>query len=300
MISFASSKHFVLGAALLLSAGCSSSTSSPGSSGGPSGTIYFEDTQNNLMTVDVSSGKLTGVVLADMPNVRPSDKWILCNLARNLVFVSPDGSRNQTVLTSSYPDFGYAYSFSDPQLSPDGKYIAYGQDTKIVYIVNASTGALVQSIGSATTLQYYSRPGWGKDGSLYVQAVPYAGVQTGGGIFKVDNTFRTMVRIDQNLNTPIEPKVSPDGNSIAFSINNQLWVMGIDGSNAKQLTSTTDIELAPAWSPDGKWIAVNTNQCDILLVPTDGSAIVDMGIKFPTSIGGGYHCPSSDDQMDWK
>ena len=300
MISFTASKHFVLGAALLLCAGCSSSSTSP-SSGGPNGTIYFAETaQGVIKTLDISSGKLTNIVTADMPNVR-SDKWILCLLAGNLAFVSPDGSQSQLILAQSFAGGAYQTEIYEPQLSPDGKYVAYYQQiSDMVYVVSASTGALILSVGNLSLSTFYSRPAWGKDGSLYVQATPFAGVQTGGGIFKIDNAFKTMVRIDQNLNTPIEPKISPDGATIAFILSNQLWTMGIDGSNPKQMTSTTAAEFAPAWSPDGKWIAVSTNQCDILLVPTDGTAIVDLGAKFPTTIGGGYNCPAGDDQMDWK
>ena len=46
---------------------------------------------------------------------------------------------------------------------------------------------------------------------------------------------------------------SPDGTKIAFiSLNNELMVIGKDGSNLHQMVSDANV---PAWSPDGKFIA---------------------------------------------
>jgi Tol biopolymer transport system component len=61
------------------------------------------------------------------------------------------------------------------------------------------------------------------------------------------------------------PAWSPDGTKIAFTSdmstvatpgdNTSIWVMNADGSNATQITTTTDVEnLKPQWSPDGQWI----------------------------------------------
>jgi dipeptidyl aminopeptidase/acylaminoacyl peptidase len=57
---------------------------------------------------------------------------------------------------------------------------------------------------------------------------------------------------------------APDGKTIAyvrtregrFSHANDLWTCGIDGRNHRQVTTMLDQVMPPAWSPDGRWIAM--------------------------------------------
>jgi Tol biopolymer transport system component len=81
---------------------------------------------------------------------------------------------------------------------------------------------------------------------------------------------------------------SPDGARVVFSALDRLWVADLpDGDasgdddfptirDAERLTSSTDVEHAPVWSPDGEYVAyVTWNDSvggDIYRVPADGSA----------------------------
>ena len=59
--------------------------------------------------------------------------------------------------------------------------------------------------------------------------------------------------------------VSPDGKSVIYAVATSdlprakrvthIWMMDIDGRNARQLTSGDKSESSPAFSPDGKWIS---------------------------------------------
>lgn len=302
MTTFPRYAYIVLFAAFIVISGCNSSTTtSPKTTDGPTGTLYFHESLLGIETMDISTGSLTTLAAGEMPNVRP-DKWILGVIVNDLAVVSPNGTQKQIILPHSGINGSYDVNFHDPQLSPDGRYIAYDQPgfSGLTYIVNASTGALVLTIGDEATYFYYSHPSWGKDGSLYVNADPFNAVQVNGGIFKIDNTFQSITRVDKSLNSPKQPTVSPDGNTIAFILNNHLWTMGIDGSNAKQITTSDKTEIYPTWSPDSKWVAVNNGGCDLFLVPIGGGTALDLAAKFPYVIGGAYHCPSANQQMDWK
>lgn len=54
------------------------------------------------------------------------------------------------------------------------------------------------------------------------------------------------------------PAVSPDGKKVAFTAFNRLYTMDLAGGSPKRLTSGTEGEFMPAWSPDGRSIAYVT------------------------------------------
>jgi Tol biopolymer transport system component len=73
------------------------------------------------------------------------------------------------------------------------------------------------------------------------------------------------------------PAISPDGRSIAFAVrqNGQalLYVMQADGTNARVLADSLDLEGAPAWTPDGQSITVAAQDHGVphlFRVPVDG------------------------------
>lgn len=62
-----------------------------------------------------------------------------------------------------------------------------------------------------------------------------------------------------------DPQLSPDGRSIAFAITDtdraankrttQIYLMSVDGGEAKQLTNDKASASSPRWSPDGRRLA---------------------------------------------
>lgn len=72
------------------------------------------------------------------------------------------------------------------------------------------------------------------------------------------------------------PCLSPDGNTIVFSYEGDLWKVPVTGGTALRLTGMTGEESMARFSPDGKWIAFtgsqNGNQ-DVYLMPAEGGAI---------------------------
>lgn len=71
------------------------------------------------------------------------------------------------------------------------------------------------------------------------------------------------------------PAVSPDGKRVAFTAFNKLYVMDLAGGTPKRVTTGTDGEFMPAWSPDGRSIAYVTwsrTGGHIYSVPADGGS----------------------------
>ncbi len=56
------------------------------------------------------------------------------------------------------------------------------------------------------------------------------------------------------------PDVSPDGKLVAFSYLGDIWVVDAVGGTARAVTSYPAHDMAPVFSPDGRWIAFSSNR----------------------------------------
>jgi len=73
--------------------------------------------------------------------------------------------------------------------------------------------------------------------------------------------------------------VSRDGSRLAFAAGNHIWMMNADGSNLTQVTTSSQVEVIPEFSPDGKWLVLGTNYRTtgpfghiwrLVVIPADG------------------------------
>jgi dipeptidyl aminopeptidase/acylaminoacyl peptidase len=68
----------------------------------------------------------------------------------------------------------------------------------------------------------------------------------------------------RRLTTGIDPALSPDGQTVAFTRwqgeTGSVWLIGIDGSNERQISEFVKLAKGPAWSPDGSQLVINYQQ----------------------------------------
>ena len=72
------------------------------------------------------------------------------------------------------------------------------------------------------------------------------------------------------------PCLTPDGQTVVFSYEGDLWQAGIKDGQAVRLTAMQGYETNPRISPDGKWIAFTGRQFgnpDIFVMPVNGGDI---------------------------
>jgi len=68
-----------------------------------------------------------------------------------------------------------------------------------------------------------------------------------------------------------DPQCAPDGKSVAFVVSqidvkadkpgsSHIWTIGLDGQNERQLTSSSDSESSPRFSPDGRYLSFTSSR----------------------------------------
>ncbi len=169
-----------------------------------------------------------------------------------------------------------------PAVSPDGKWLAYGSrrmavtGLKLRELASGDERWLAQDIqrddiesrGSRDLLPGYS---WTPDSKALVLAhhgkiwsldaatgkqtqIPFTA--------EVDQLIGDLVRFEYPINDTMltvrqirGARPSPNGRRLAFSALDRLWIMDLPSGTPKRLTTSTDGEHLPVWSPDGKYLA---------------------------------------------
>jgi len=72
------------------------------------------------------------------------------------------------------------------------------------------------------------------------------------------------------------PTLTPDGQTIVFAFEGDLWKADINDGLASRLTAMQGYETSPRISPDGKWIAFTGRQygnADVYIMPVNGGEV---------------------------
>ncbi|MFL5799987.1 MAG: hypothetical protein ACJ77A_18920 [Actinomycetota bacterium] len=176
--------------------------------------------------------------------------------------MSADGSAEERVTGSLEAPASLAWS-------PDGKRLAFTQSggefsPANLYVMNADGSEREQITHYSISGTHATTPAWSPDGTTVVFASDVAREgdyelftvrPDGSGTTQVTHCAENC----QDSVGAIEPSWSPDGSSIVFGRDHDLWTMRTDGSDARRLTRNQSgpccsSAVSPAWSPDGSEI----------------------------------------------
>jgi eukaryotic-like serine/threonine-protein kinase len=184
-------------------------------------------------------------------------------------------SRKETVeaLTAGESERG------SPAVSPDGSKIAFDSSASNYDIVDIPLdGGPVRPLLASSRNELF--PVWSPKGSTFA----YVTDRTGRKEIWLRNTEDGMERPlvtqrdfpeDQTL-WLLTPAISPDGSRIAYSrISNkhvgELWISPMAGGSPLRIGNRKGFEIAPAWSPDGKWLTYFSSNGGVVKVAIGGS-----------------------------
>ena len=90
--------------------------------------------------------------------------------------------------------------------------------------------------------------------------------------------FLAGMAFQAHAETPLwlrDVKISPDGNTIAFTYKGDIFTVPASGGPAKRLTMAPSYESTPIWSPDGKYIAFASDReggQDVYIMSAEGGS----------------------------
>jgi TolB protein len=187
---------------------------------------------------------------------------------RRLAIMDQD-SENQRYLTDG------SWMTLTPRFSPRGDQIVfmnYANNQPRVYAMNAATGAQ-SALGRFDSMTF--SPRYSPDGGTVVMSQA-----DGGGSDIVAVSGGSARRLTQSGAIDVSPCYSPDGSKIVFASDRggdqQIYIMGAGGGNAKRVSYGSGRYGTPVWSPRGDLIAFtryagDTSNFAIGVMRPDGS-----------------------------
>ncbi len=190
---------------------------------------------------------------------------------RDIYLMNPDGE-DQINLTSNP---GY-YDF--PKWSPDGMKIFYlykQESTVDLFAMNLDGTNQINISNLSVPLRGVSDPDLSTDGTKITFSSSFEAIN--GEVYVIDTDGSNLTRLTNNSDAEGQPRWSPDGSMIVFSLNGDIYIINPDGTDLTNLTNSPWYENLPVFSPDGSKIAYilypenSSNNSDVYTMNIDGS-----------------------------
>ena len=219
------------------------------------------------------SGSLLFTRFRNGYNVEPADLFVVDTASSAIRTLVSDGSGNVNLPGSSWNPLTRKITFSSSRDPHDEIYL----------IADAGIPGDEIEITARSNLVAYE-PSLSPDGQWIVFESHKLDVE--------DNGILVKYRVDrsspyQNLTSSTDdcrqPNWSPVGDKILFQKFSggqwDIWVMNIDGTNPRRVTSGAGDKTDGSFSPDGKWIVYSSDQsglayANLFIIPTSGGSAI--------------------------
>jgi TolB protein len=228
------------------------------------------------------------IVVSDYDGFSPTPVTRNGSINLTPVWSPRDFSIAYTSYKAGYPDLFRVFPFerrpeqtlaafiginSSPAWSPDGQSLAVTlskDGNPEIYVLTLATGTLRRLTRHAGI---DTEPTWSPTG----RQIAFVSNRNGSPHIFVMDAEGANVRQLTFGSTHTQPRWSPKGDLIVFTAregNHDVWAVATDGSNPRRLTAGPGDNQGPAWAPDGRHLAFQSNRLgtwQIFAMLADGS-----------------------------